>query len=615
MATNMFFLLNVSLVFGADKYNWPPIDGGPIVTLLGPIYETGSETKALPFKALEKAMTSLVERQPLFLPELYQTLISGLEHQLFRPGYSNDEEWGSIKNLGSQAKNYDPERIAGILATSEYRKPGLEMAIRMQPVSEKNPDTVTLEGYRFVFNPDGKGQAEWYTQEVKLRNRNTEDAFRKAINWLLVKPFSLVQKSLALENQQILIWSDNVTAGTLLFADKKFNADAEPVRKYTLDICIQTGICQPIKMEGNDYAIVSNIENAQTICQMFGREVIDENTLLRLALNDEGLESLGLDSIDVWHSGDEAGHFEEEYNHWYFVPAKSGVVWCQIPKNEKSPIFTEHQPNYLLEKNVLSLAVYQNQKSGGYLRFGESMVVERLEQGLERFNVNKFWVVENPFATDIEEKKTIDIRDYPISNSSVYVERNTMDIVFKCRPEVDCDSFEKSVPVYRIGYRKGRVFGHSYGGGFIKNNIDYDQYNEDAQYGTVSVFSNLYFDYSFEQPLRILPGFRWSFMARLDMTGYSQTVHDTPTYDDSETKKEKTTTILQLVAGAKLSYFLGVAELYIGSMANSGGSGNYSNSSTSNDSETSETTYYTVYYEKVRIKSGVVPLLGIAFTW
>ena len=83
-----------------------------------------------------------------------------MNHQLFRPGYSYEEEWGSIKSLSSKAEDYDTERMAGILESNENRKHGLEMAIRMQPTIDQNPGTVTLEGYRFVLQPSGKGQAE-----------------------------------------------------------------------------------------------------------------------------------------------------------------------------------------------------------------------------------------------------------------------------------------------------------------------------------------------------------------------------------------------------------------------------------------------------------------------
>ena len=52
-------------------------------------------------------------------------------------------------------------------------------------------------------------------------------------------------------------------------------------------------------MEGDDYALVSNIEDAQTICQIIEREVIDENTLLRLSRNKGGLEILDEGNADA----------------------------------------------------------------------------------------------------------------------------------------------------------------------------------------------------------------------------------------------------------------------------------------------------------------------------
>ena len=225
LATSCFGLSCTSLTWAVEEYHWPPEDGEPIVTLVGPVYETGRETRGPLFKALEQAMTTIVEHQQTHLPEFYQQRIAGMNHQLFRPGYSNDEEWGSIKSLGSKAEDYDTERIAGILESSENRKPGLEMAIRMQPTIEKQPASVTLEGYRFVLKPSGKGQAEWFTEEVKLAGRESGDAFQKTLVWLLAKPFAHAQKSFVLENEEVPVWKDKNTAGVLTFA-KEFTADA-----------------------------------------------------------------------------------------------------------------------------------------------------------------------------------------------------------------------------------------------------------------------------------------------------------------------------------------------------------------------------------------------------
>ena len=339
LATSCFGLSCTSLTLGPEEYQWPPKDGEPIVTLLGPVYETGSETQAPLFKALEQAMTTIVGNQQTHLPEFYQQRIAGMNHQFFRLGYSNDEEWGSIKSLSSKAEDYDTERIAGILESSEYRKPGLEMAIRMQPVTEQKPVSVTLEGYRFVLNFDGKGQAEWFTEEVRMKGREAGDAFRKALVWLLAKPF-WQQKSFVLENVKVPVWKDKNTAGVMTFADKQFTADAEPIRKETVEACVQTSFCPEINVEGNEFALVSNFAGAQAICQMFKRVVIDKDTLLRLSLTEEGSNLLDEENGAAWHSGGQTGYFKERSDHQEFVQAKTtGAVWCKLAIQETSPTF------------------------------------------------------------------------------------------------------------------------------------------------------------------------------------------------------------------------------------------------------------------------------------
>ena len=341
LATSCFGLSCTSLTLGPEEYQWPPKDGEPMVTLLGPVYETGSETQAPLFKALEQAMTTIVENQQTHLPEFYQQRIAGMNHQLFRPGYSNEEEWGSIKSLSSKAEDYDTERMAGILQTSENRKSGLEMAIRMQPTIDPQPASVTLEGYRFVLQPSGKGQAEWFTEEVRMKGREAGDAFRKALVWLLAKPFAQAQKSFVLENVKVPVWKDKNTAGVMTFADKQFTADAEPVRKETVEVCVQTRLCPEMNVKGDEFVLVSKIADAQTICRIFGRELIDKETLLRLSLTEEGSNLLDRENGSAWHSGRETGYFKERSDHQEFIQAETGVVWCKLAKQETSPKFVQ----------------------------------------------------------------------------------------------------------------------------------------------------------------------------------------------------------------------------------------------------------------------------------
>ena len=75
LVTTCFGLPCSSLTWAAEEYQWPPKDSDPMVTLLGPVYETGSETKAPLFKALEEAMIEIVKNQKIHLPQFYQQRI------------------------------------------------------------------------------------------------------------------------------------------------------------------------------------------------------------------------------------------------------------------------------------------------------------------------------------------------------------------------------------------------------------------------------------------------------------------------------------------------------------------------------------------------------------
>ena len=188
----------------------------------------------------------------------------------------------------------------------------------MQPSIEPQPASVTLEGYRFVLQPGGKGQVEWFTQVVKLKGRKADDVFRNALIWQLRKPFEKVQKTFVLDDQAIPVWKDKNTAGILTFGSKEFTADAEPILKEVVEVCVKTRLCPEIKMEGDEFALVSDINDAKQICSIFDRELINKETLLRLSLTEEGSNLLEEENGNAWHSGGESGFFEENYNHLDF---------------------------------------------------------------------------------------------------------------------------------------------------------------------------------------------------------------------------------------------------------------------------------------------------------
>ncbi|SVB23998.1 uncharacterized protein METZ01_LOCUS176852, partial [marine metagenome] len=373
----------------------------------------------------------------------------------FRPGYSNEEEWGSIKSLSSKAEDYDTERMAGILESSENRKHGLEMAIRMQPTIDPQPASVMLEGYRFVLQPSGKGQAEWFTQEVKLTGRKASAAFRNALIWELGRPFEKEQKTFVLDDEAVPVWKDKNTAGVLTFA-KEFTADPEPIRKEFVEVCVQTRFCDAMKVEGDEFALVSNIAAAQTICSKFGRELIDKETLLRLSLTEEGSNLLDEENGAAWHSGGESGFFEENYNHLDFIPvipsetagrSQSGVVWCRSPVRDTSN-FQERPSNFVIDRGWRTIKLYKTLEFGIRTLDGE-LVVEFLDND-ELYPVVKYGrILKNSFSDAANQGDRVrDIAPGPEWMKGVSFEIYPIDVI------LSGSGWERkisNVPVRRIG--------------------------------------------------------------------------------------------------------------------------------------------------------------------
>ena len=519
----IYLIFNVQ-VFGKEDSQWPPKDGEHIITLLGPIYEAGRETKVPLFKALEQAMTAIVEKQQTHLPEFYQQRIAGMNHQRFRPGYSNDEEWGSIKSLSSKAEDYDSERIAGILESSEYRKPGLEMAIRMQPLSNQNPDSVNLEGYRFVLQPSGKGEAEWYTEEVKLKGREAGDAFRKAIVWLLAKPFAQAQKSFVLENEKVPFWKDKYTAGVLTFAKEEFTADAEPIRKETVNACLQTRLCPEMNVKGDEFVLVSKIADAQAICRMFGRELIDKETLLRLSLTEEGSNLLDEENGKAWHNGGLSGFFEEYYNHHDFTASSThqGVVWCKLAKEEKPSKFAEHPPNYVLDRFGWWTMKLYNPVSVDFGRrtLDDEVEVEYLKYDNIYPRVIHARILKSSFSSDVAvQGNVVRVKNAPSKVIGFGFKRYTINVI------LSGTGWEKTipdVPVRRVGmdfnfYKEDRGIWGILGGpslsiGLSSPGFDVSVINHNTKEnveGSISL-EGAYAKMGFKNYLKIVPNILWN---------------------------------------------------------------------------------------------------------
>ena len=546
LATSFFGLSCTSLTWAAEEYHWPPKGGEPVVTLVGPVYETGSETQAPLFKTLEQAMTTIVENQQTHLPEFYQQRIAGMRHQLFRPDYSNDEEWGSIKSLSSKAEDYDTERMAGILESSENRKQGLEMAIRMRPTIDPQPASVTLEGYRLVLQPSGKGQAEWFTQEVKLKDRKAGEAFQNVLVWLLAKPFAHAQKSFVLENENVPVWKDKNTAGTLKFADKKFTADAEPIRKETVEVCVQTRLCPEMSVKGDEFALVSRFADAQAICRIFGRELIDKETHLRLSLTEEGSNLPDEEKGDAWNSGRESGHFGKSYNHYDFISNGSGgVVWCGVEPSTP-PVFEERPKDFLLERIGLSLTIYKSliftNFRRQYVRLGSKMLVEWTEKD-KNYPVDKVWIVKDFMATDVKEDSVLLVRNIKRNISGLTWFKTTLNLsiaIEKWSHEEMSFVFEEwrsiNADLYKLGYTSITRYGSIWSWGvndLVLNEVTQTGRDYDPGPSTYGHTGYIFFNYGIEKPLRILPNANWQAFFEFDylnVSNYYKGSHNIPLF-------------------------------------------------------------------------------------
>ena len=607
-----------SLTLATEEFQWPPRGGEHIITLLGPIYEAGRETKAPLFKALEQAMTAIVENQETHLPEFYRQRIAGMNHQLFRPGYSNDEEWGSIKSLSSKAEDYDTESMAGILESSEYRKPGLEMAIRMQPISNQNPDSIILEGYRFVLQPSGKGQAEWFTEEVKLTGREAGDAFRKSLVWLLAKPFAQAQKSFVLENEKVPFWKDKYTAGVLTFAKEEFTADAEPIRKETVNACLQTRLCPEMNVKGDEFVLVSKIADAQAICRILGRELIDKETHLRLSLTKEGSNLLDEENGAAWNSGGEAGFFEENYNHHDFIPVipsetagidQSGVVWCRSPVREIFN-FQERQINFVLDRGWRTIKLYKSNELGLTI-LDEELVVEFLEYDELYPRVMHGRILDNSFSDEASQGESVSVRT-PQSRFvfGISFERYPIDVIFSG------SGWERSIeaPVWRLGgtvmVTEIRKLGNlenvnmQFGLGFSIPALSL-AYLEDQGSTTINGEIGGNFLVGLWGYLKLLPNIKWQGNLGLEAFGLSNSAADT-------------VNLLFINADVRLHYQWQKLELSVGMLGHTGAIGTFEQECT--QSTTSSTTIfsgrctrYSSSVDSVSIPTGVTTLLGIQY--
>ena len=197
----------------ANDYTWPPRENAPVLTLLGPVYETGLELESKLTKILADSLKKLANSPECCLPESYIDALGGTQYLRFVTGYSHDAEWGSIKSIAVQKDGTaDSEQVAGILENNQYREPGLELAVRLR-YKTRDLSKATLEVYRLILQPNGQAFADWKEEKIDtsitpldhVTHRQLElylsEQIMDALVGLLLKPlwqmseFTVIQRS------------------------------------------------------------------------------------------------------------------------------------------------------------------------------------------------------------------------------------------------------------------------------------------------------------------------------------------------------------------------------------------------------------------------------------
>ena len=189
----------------SSEYNWPPYENKPISNIVGPFYESLIEKEQPFYSKLNKVLLKIHENPKDNLPPLFYNKIKKLIFS-FHLGFSNDEEW-DIKT-SKQNGTFDVGRAVDVLANNKFRQPGLELAIRVKPTSNPDPDYINIEGYRFIFQSNIKGKFEWFDEKLKRSADGWPDTIHKAIIWQLTKPFKSNYKSFKSYKDQPY-WKDN----------------------------------------------------------------------------------------------------------------------------------------------------------------------------------------------------------------------------------------------------------------------------------------------------------------------------------------------------------------------------------------------------------------------
>jgi len=529
MNKHLVFWLTLTFFIGgsvlqAQSLSWPPdeqglLETGPLVILLGPVYEAVWETE----QPLHQELLAVLKRmgqKPKVLPEFFHDRIGKLKHILFHPGYKNDEEWGAIKTL-RQSGQEDPERIAGILEVNPINHPeGLELAMRLIPPETEHPTHVTLEGYRFIKQPSGKGEAEWYEIRVPLSGKSSEGALTEAITWLLLKPFEAQGVRFPVAEQTLPYWQGARVPGQLYYAQNFFRIDRAPVPSEFVRACPRSA-CPRLGTK-KKYAAATSRQQAEEFCRSLDRELVPEPTLLlmhnhpetRSLLDDAGPAAWGRSGGSAWGRHEaKPVEFETSYQHHDSLRKQdTGIVWCQPKQQAPQLTFSERSDSFVLKKLGLKLVWHERGSStygtasGTLYQLEGETITTLLDTDPEHPTVRRSWILRNPLAEGVVENRAVQVSSYDDSYSGLLLQVYPGTLTL----QTSTSTRQYEVVMRKIGISGGNWY-RSWSGGIGYTSPMFKKLEVRTMTGSTELLISWggYVEVGFDRPLWFLTGVLW----------------------------------------------------------------------------------------------------------
>ncbi len=378
LAANRVYPQTFTWLSGADSEKY-------IVSIVGPIVdpdrEEMTERQRRHLQALERAIDDMIKQPNRHLPESYLETIRKLQKQRWNPDVEEaeitaDEEeqlnaWlmivgdGTKENPGAvvyrgTAFDADNTEIAEILVNSyshiEGKPSGQELAYRLNLDKSDFVNRIVIDGYRFVYDQEGRGYAEWFSLPIEVAGFDEERMQKvaaSAVKNLLLLPFhyenAMVFRPSA--ETRIKFWKTPSLPGEIWTESEPFELEKTPITEKYYEQCRETGWCE--KADDDDgFVLVSNGQEARQYCSARQKHLLRSASIPFLYLQYKEI----LEDKHIWVE-DNARPIKVAFGDFDYTQLEEGesdeeaLVWCRQQKSSFLYQFEEQQKDIILGRS------------------------------------------------------------------------------------------------------------------------------------------------------------------------------------------------------------------------------------------------------------------------